>query len=113
MLVLVILQQQCSLACAAKLAPLRSLQREFGSYMISSIKPVKSADRSKSTEATLSQKRRQLQQQSSNQFNACPMADYIYSGATMDSIFDELSVDEFQSVIEYVVRHLHHPINTP
>lgn len=48
-------------------------------------------------------KRRSLQQQTSNQFDACPATDYIYSGPTTDSFFDELSVNEFQSAIEFVV----------
>jgi len=48
--------------------------------------------------------RKLQQQQSSNQFDACPTQDYIYSGPTMDSIFDELTVQEYQSVTEFVVR---------
>jgi len=50
---------------------------------------------------------RNLQQQSSNQFNACAAQDYIYSGPTMDSIFDELTVKEYQSVTQLVVSHFH------
>ena len=107
------LQQHCFIACAAKLTPLRSLQslQKDGSARHKARRQVKSADRLKGTEAILSQKRRQLQQKRSNQFNACPTADYIYSGPTMDSIFDELSVDEFQTAVEYVVRYPMYPIH--
>ena len=46
---------------------------------------------------------RTLLQQQANQFSACPMTDYVYSGPTMDSIFDELSVEESQRAVEYIV----------
>ena len=46
---------------------------------------------------------RKLQQQRSNVFESCPAARYIYPGTTMDSIFDQLSVLEFQSAAQAVV----------
>lgn len=51
---------------------------------------------------------RKLQQhapapQSATQFGACPAEPYIYSGPTMDSIFDELSQEEFINVTAFVV----------
>ena len=102
-LALALWQQQCFNAGAAKLDLLHSLQKG-GVNKIKPLKQVKSADQAKEHYASTLQKRRQLQQQSANQYNACPMADYVYSGPTMDSIFDELTVDEFQSAIEFVVR---------
>lgn len=102
-LALLFLQHQCCFA--AKLSPLRSLGT--GSHSgLTSLRPLKSAGSLKGSEAAVNLSRRELLQQRANQFNECPTEDYIYSGSTMDSIFDELSVDEFQSAIEYVVRHL-------
>ena len=49
---------------------------------------------------------RSLQQQYSNMYNACPAQRYIYSGNTMDSIFDALTVDEFESAAAFVVGSL-------
>ena len=48
---------------------------------------------------------RKLQQQRSNTFSSCPSQRFIYPGTTMDSIFDQLSIQEFQSAAQAVVSH--------
>ena len=46
---------------------------------------------------------RKLQQQRANAFSNCPSQRFIYPGTTMDSIFDQLSIQEFQSAAQAVV----------
>ena len=101
----------CPAGLLALALPLCTSQRAYSRIQ----RPANSFSRQEGASAAAEEPRRarSLQQQYSNVYDACPAQRYIYSGPTMDSIFDALTVDEFESTAAFVVWSLFRMVTRP